>query len=117
MKGVLSYKGYTGSVNYSADDDCLFGKILGINDLIMYEGDTVAELKSNFEESIDDYLEFCAEIGKEPQKEYKGSFNVRISPELHRLAALEAMKEEQSLNWIIGKAVEMYLSNCNLRKN
>ena len=117
MKGVLTYKGYNGSVNYSAEDNCLYGKILGINDVILYEGNTIAELKLDFEESVDDYLEFCAEIGKEPQKEYKGSFNVRISPELHKQAALEAMREEKSLNYIIGKAIELYLQKHTLCEN
>ena len=110
MSDILRYKDYCGSVEFSAEDNCLYGKILGINDLVSFEGKTVEDLRSDFEESVDDYLETCANLGKQPEKEYKGTFNVRISPELHKRAAIEAAKEKQSLNWVIGRAVAQYLS-------
>ena len=113
MSQVLTYNGYTGSMEFSVEDNCLYGRILGISDLISYEGETISELKEDFENAVDDYLALCAEIGKEPQREYRGTFNVRISSELHRKAAIEAAKEKQSLNWVVGKAIELYLSRLS----
>lgn len=110
MNSTLTYKGYTGSIDFSLEDNCLYGKVMGIDDLVSFEGRTVAEIKQDFETAVDDYLQMCAELGKQPQKAYKGTFNVRVSPELHRRAALEAAKEKQSLNWVVGKAIEEYLA-------
>ena len=83
MKNLLEYKGYYGSVEYSREDALLYGKVLGINSLISYEGESGAELPQEFDGAVDDYLEVCAETGTEPEKTYKGSFNVRIAPQLH----------------------------------
>ena len=105
MKNYLEYKGYIGTVEYSANDDVLFGKIIGINGLISYEGDSVQSLKKDFEEAVDGYLEFCLEKNIEPQKTYKGSFNVRISPELHKNLALYAAMKNQSLNATVEEAL------------
>ncbi len=113
MNGVLTYKNYHGSVNYSVEDDCLYGQIIGINDMILFEGKSIDELRRDFESSVDEYLDLCARLGKEPQKEYKGNLNIRISPELHKRAALEAAREKQSLNWVIGKAIEDYLAQAH----
>ena len=77
-------KGYYGNVEYSREDALLYGKVLGINSLISYEGESVAELQQDFEGAVDDYLEVCAENGTELEKAYKGSFNVRIAPQLHK---------------------------------
>ena len=66
MKNLLEYKGYYGSVEYSSEDVLLYGKVLGINSLISYEGESVAELQQDFEGAVDDYLEMCAENGTEP---------------------------------------------------
>ena len=87
MSGVLEYKGYCGTVEYSAVDNVLHGKVLGIRGLISYEGDSVQCLRRDFENAVDDYLEMCAESDIDPQKPYRGSFNVRVSPELHRSLA------------------------------
>lgn len=108
MKDVLSYKDYIGSVHYSAEDEIMFGKIEGINDLISYEGISVSELKTAFEEAVDDYIELCEQNGKEPEKMYKGTFNIRIKPELHKQAARQAVIEGKSLNQYIEEAIEKY---------
>lgn len=109
MNNVLSYKNYSGSVEYSAADNCLFGKVLGINDLVSYEGGSVDELRQAFEQAVDDYLIFCAENNKEAEREYKGSFNVRISPELHRKAAIRAVAEGKTLNNLVVEALQQYV--------
>ena len=102
---TLNYKDYYGSAEYSASDECFFGKIIGITDLISFEGSSVAELKKAFEEAVEDYIIMCAEAGKAPQKSYKGSFNVRIPPELHKEAAITAKRNGISLNAFVEKAI------------
>ena len=102
---MLKYKDFYGSVEYSADDECFFGKIMGVTDLITFEGDSAASLKDAFVEAVEDYLLLCKEAGKEPQKTYKGSFNVRISPELHREAVMLAGQKGISLNAFVEKAI------------
>jgi predicted HicB family RNase H-like nuclease len=94
----FNYRNYQGSIGASIKDNCLYGKILFINDLILYEGNTLDELKKNFEEAVDDYLETCKEAGIEPKKPFKGTFNVRIGQELHEKAARRAEEIGKSLN-------------------
>jgi predicted HicB family RNase H-like nuclease len=102
---MLSYKDFFGSVEYSASDECFYGKIIGTTDLVTYEGESVQGLKSAFQEAVEDYLILCKEAGKEPQKNYKGSFNVRISPDLHKEAAMLATRKGISLNAFVEKAI------------
>jgi predicted HicB family RNase H-like nuclease len=106
MKDILIYKEYIGSVHFNADDEVFFGKIEGIDDLISFEGSSVKELKKAFEDSVKDYIEICNNAGKKLEKTYKGSFNVRISPEIHKRAKQIAIKKGISLNQFIQKAVE-----------
>ena len=84
MEQIFQHKGYLGSVELSMEDEVLHGKLLYINDLVTYEGDTIPELKTAFIESVEDYISFCEKNGKSPEKPFKGSFNIRIPPELHR---------------------------------
>jgi len=102
----MDYKGYHASVNYSETDNVLFGSILGINDLVTFEAESISELKVAFEEAVDDYLATCAQLGKEPEKEFKGLFNVRIAPALHKKAALKASLQKVKLNKFVEKAIE-----------
>lgn len=108
MNNVLSYKGYFAKVEYSAEDNVLFGKIEGINDLIDFEADNCTQLQKAFEEAVDSYLEFCKSVGKDPDKPYKGSFNVRVDPTLHKKLAEEAIVKETSLNDIVTQACLAY---------
>jgi predicted HicB family RNase H-like nuclease len=101
----LEYKGYTGSIEYSKDDDLLYGKVLGIKGLISFEGKTGHELEDDFKEAIDTYLADCKSDGIAPEKPFKGSFNVRISPVLHQKAALLAMEEKMSLNNLVAESI------------
>ncbi len=104
MKNLV-YKGYTGSIEYSKEDDLLYGKTLGIQGLISYEGATGHELEADFIEVIDSYLAECKQDGIAPEKPFKGSFNVRISPKLHQKAALLAMSENKSLNNFVAESI------------
>jgi predicted HicB family RNase H-like nuclease len=106
MKDVLIYKDYIGSVHFNADDEIFFGKIEGIEDLITFEGNSVLEVKGAFEEAVNDYIELCKESGKKIEKSYKGSFNIRIAPEIHKKAKRLALMKGISLNQFIQKAVE-----------
>ena len=111
MKNMISYKDYIGTVNFSEEDMVFFGKVVGITDSISFEGDTVESLIEDFHEAVDEYLEFCKENGKEPQQQYKGSFNVRIAPELHRNASLDAMARNMSLNSYVEEAIKMRVAH------
>jgi len=104
---VLSHKGYLGSIETSLDDNCLFGEILYVNDLVTYEGKTVEELHKAFVEAVEHYLARCAEEGVEPDKPCSGTFNVRMAPELHRTACLQATRKGVSLNEFVKEAVSM----------
>jgi len=101
----LHYKGFVGSVEFSEEDGVLHGKVVGIKALISYEGDSVSAITQDFHNAIDEYLNFCAENDKEPEKPYKGSFNVRIGAELHRKAALTASMRGISLNAFVEDAI------------
>lgn len=113
MDNNLTYKGYLGTVSFNSDDEVFYGKIHGINDLVTFEGESVDELKSSFKEAVDDYLDTCAASNKEPNKTFKGSFNVRISTKLHRRAALIASEKSISLNDFVKKAISYAISHEN----
>jgi predicted HicB family RNase H-like nuclease len=94
MKNVLEHKGYTGNVEFNADDEVFYGKILGIRDVVSFEADSVQKLKKAFREAVD----------------FKGSFNVRIKPKLHRLAVIKSAALKISLNQLVEKALEKEVS-------
>ena len=102
----LEYKGYTGSIEYSKEDDLLYGKVLGIRGLISYEGKTGKDLENDFKEAVEEYLSDCAKNSVIPEKPFKGSFNVRVSSSLHRKAALLAMEEKISLNNFVAESIK-----------
>ncbi|MCE2935452.1 MAG: type II toxin-antitoxin system HicB family antitoxin [Cyclobacteriaceae bacterium] len=106
MKNALQYKGYSAIVEFSAEDDAFFGRILGIRDVVTFEADNVTKLKKSFKEAVDDYLETCAKMGKEPDKEYKGSFNVRVKPDIHRMAVAKSKALRISLNQLVERVLE-----------
>lgn len=110
MKNTMTYKGYTGSVEFSEEDALFFGKVMGIRALISYEGASAAELLEDFHGAVEEYLALCREQGIQPERPYKGSFNVRISPELHRQAAAFAASNNMSLNRVVEDALRARLS-------
>lgn len=110
MKNLIEYKDYVGSVEFSADDGLFFGKVQGIRALISYEGTNAAELIEDFHSAVDEYLEICQEEGKKPEKAYKGSFNIRITPELHKKIAIYAMEHGITLNSFVEQSVEKQLA-------
>ena len=109
MSNTMEYKGYVGSVEFSPEDRLFFGKVQGIQALISYEGASADDLVEDFQGAVNDYLALCASQGVVPEKPYKGSFNVRIPPELHRQAAVFADTHHISLNETVKNALTAYV--------
>ena len=108
MSNAMSYKGYSARVEYDDGDGIFTGRIAGIRDGVGFHADTVEGLREAFREAVEDYLETCAKIGKEPQRAYSGQMMFRVNPEVHRKAALAAELAGKSLNqWaeeVLGRA-------------
>ena len=111
MKAIdlLTYKGFIGSVHFSAEDEVFFGKVEGINDLITFEGDSVTELKRAFHYVVDEHIKDCAKENVPVEKSYKGSFNLRLTPDLHRRAAIAAKSQGSTLNAFVRESIERRL--------
>jgi len=102
---MMKYKGYYAQVAFDEDANIFHGEVINLRDLITFEGETVDELRQAFQDSVDDYLEFCAERGENPEKPYSGKLMVRVDPELHKRVALEARKRGVSINSLVGEAL------------
>lgn len=109
MANILEYKGYQTRVEFDAESFVLYGKIEGICDLVNFEADSIKEVEKSFHEAVDDYLQFCQEVNKNPDKAYNGQFNVRISPQLHRKLAMRAHRDGETLNKEVQIAIESFL--------
>ena len=110
MKNLLEYKGYHAKIEFDSEDLVLRGKIEGIKDLVNFESTDISTVEEEFHAAVDDYLEFCKEVGKEPDKEYRGTFNIRISPDLHKKLAIVAMQNGDTLNASVEKAIVNYVT-------
>ncbi len=98
---MIEYKGYRGVVEFDPSIDAFHGRVVGLQDVVTFEGRSLDELRREMAESVDDYLELCAEVGKDPERPYRGEFLVRTTPEVHRAAAIEAEASGMSLNaWV-----------------
>ena len=106
MNNTIQYKGYIGSVEFSEEDSIFYGKVMGIRSLISYEGESARELLEDFHGAVDDYLENCKAEGKEPEVAFKGSFNIRLSPELHKRIYIYAAEHKMSMNRYIEETLE-----------
>lgn len=99
----MKYKGYIGQVAYDDEAKIFHGEVIGLKDVITFQGTTVKNIEKAFKDSIDDYLEWCEERGEKPEKTFSGTLNLRMSPELHAQLALEAAKKGISLNDLINE--------------
>jgi predicted HicB family RNase H-like nuclease len=97
----MKYKGYLGEVTYDAIARIFHGEVLGLKDVITFQGTTVTELEKAFKDSVDDYLDWCKERGEEPEKSFSGNLRLRISPDLHAKLAQTAIIQGISLNSLI----------------
>jgi predicted HicB family RNase H-like nuclease len=95
---MMKYKGYIGHVEYDDEAKIFHGEVVGLKDIITFQGTSVEELEQAFHDSINDYLNWCKERGKKPEKTFSGTFNLRIPPELHAKLALDAKTIGISLN-------------------
>lgn len=110
MKDTMTYKDFIGTVHYSSEDKVFFGKVEGINAVITFEGETVQELEEGFVYMVNEHIKDCEKKGVHVEKSYKGSVNIRLAPELHKIASKKAIFKGVSLNQLINKAVEQYVS-------
>lgn len=113
MSNTLEYKGYIGSVEFSSEDEVFHGKLEGIRDLVSYEATEVEDLKRAFHKAVDDYLATCERKHKKPEQAFKGVFNVRVRPELHRRAFVYSTEHRKKLNNIVSEALEKYLERAH----
>ncbi|MFD1675778.1 type II toxin-antitoxin system HicB family antitoxin [Alicyclobacillus fodiniaquatilis] len=98
---MMNYKGYLARVEFDDEAGVFHGEVINTRDVITFQGVSVEELRNAFEESVEDYLAFCAERGEEPEQPYSGKFMVRLTPDQHRLAVLAAKRAGKSLNsWV-----------------
>ncbi|HBB15450.1 MAG TPA: toxin-antitoxin system HicB family antitoxin [Syntrophus sp. (in: bacteria)] len=102
---MMEYKGYSAKVEFDSDANIFHGEVINLRDVITFEGETVKKLKQAFQDSVDDYLDFCAQRGEAPEKPYSGKFVIRVEPELHKNITIEARKAGKSLNVWISDAI------------
>lgn len=114
---MMEYKGYLGKVEFDDEAEIFHGDVINTRDVITFQGKSVAEIRKSFRESIDDYLDFCAERGEEPDKPFSGQFVTRISPELHRRASIAASLSGKSLNAWVAEKLQSAVESGAIRKN
>lgn len=105
----MEYKGYFGKVEFDDEADIFYGEVINLRDVVTFQGETVKELRKAFHDSVDDYLEFCAARGEEPEKPYSGKFVVRVDPELHKTISIQARKNGKSLNAWVHEALAEFI--------
>lgn len=110
----MKYKGYLAKVKLDDEAGLFHGEIAGIRDVVTFQGRSLRELKDGFRDSVDDYLEFCKELGREPEKPCSGKFVVRVSPDVHRRAAVAAEVAGLSLNAWVAAALKQHLEDSSL---
>ena len=107
---MMEYKGYIGKVDFDDEIGVFHGEVINLRDVITFQGESVQELRQAFQDSVEDYLEFCVERGEEPEKPFSGKFTVRIAPELHRRIYVEAKMEDKTLNRWVNEVFEKSLA-------
>lgn len=113
---TIEYKGYVAEVGIDLENELFYGNVFGARDVISFNGKTTHQLIKNFEEAIDNYVEYCEEEGIEPEKPYSGKFNVRIDPSTHKKLAKQAFQSEMSLNDLVKSALEKEVSKNVARR-
>lgn len=103
---MMEYKGYFAKVEFDDEVNIFHGEIINLRDVITFEGESVDELRKAFTDSVDDYLDFCAGRGEDPEKPYSGKFLVRVGPELHKTLVIQAGKNGKSLNTWVNDALQ-----------
>ncbi|WP_045222119.1 type II toxin-antitoxin system HicB family antitoxin [Desulfonatronum thioautotrophicum] len=104
----MSYKNYTARIDFDERDNILVGRVLGIQDIVSFHAENVADLRTAFEEAVDDYLEACAALGKQPEKSPSGQLMLRIPKEVHGAALIASQAAGKSLNQWAAEALEKH---------
>ena len=108
---MMTYKGYTAKVEFDEDNMIFHGEVMGIRDVVTFQGKSVGELEKAFRDSVDDYLEFCKERGEKPDKPFTGKFVVRLKPDIHRKVYIAAKKSRESINTWLNRNLERIVSS------
>ncbi|MBX9744381.1 MAG: type II toxin-antitoxin system HicB family antitoxin [Chlamydiales bacterium] len=112
----MKYKAYQGQVTYDEEAKIFHGEVIGLRDVVTFQGTSVDELEQSFKDSVDEYLSFCKELGRTPEKPFSGNLMLRLPPELHERAAYEARCSGVSLNAWLKQGVQKLLSSPPLHK-
>jgi len=108
---MMQYKGYSGRVEYDDEAEIFHGEVIGLRDVITFQGTTVDEIKQAFRESVDDYIAFCAQLGHAPEKPFTGKFMLRLSPDLHRKVYVAAKQSGESINSWVNEQLQHLTAN------
>ncbi len=111
MNNTLSYKGFTARIEFSADDNVFFGRLLGISDIVAFHGESVEELKDSMRETVDSHIEVCEKTGKKARKSYSGKVLFRLPDKLHAEIAEAATRRGKSINGWGKEVFETALKN------
>ena len=115
---MMEHKGYFAKVEFDDEANIFHGDVINLRDIIIFEGETVDELRTAFVDSVDDYLAFCNERGEKPEKPYSGKFLVRVEPELHKTLVIQARKKGKSLNtWVHDALLKVAKSDTQHQKH
>jgi len=106
LSPLLKYKNYSGFLDVDTEANILFGTVIDLNDVITFQGKTIEEARQAFQDSVDDYLEFCAELGRAPEKPFSGKIHLHTNPDIHRKVFLAATREGMSINTWIERTLE-----------
>ena len=111
MNNLMEYKGFTARIEFSADDNVFFGRLLGIDDIVTFEAETVEDLRRSFEEAVDFHIEVCEKTGKKAKKQYSGKVLLRLPNTLHERIAEAAAKNGKSINEFSKEILELALDS------
>jgi predicted HicB family RNase H-like nuclease len=98
MNNTMSYRGYTASMTFDAEDKVIVGRVLDVDDIISFHGESVSELETNFHTVVDDYISACERLGSAPEKPASGKLMLRVAPKVHAAALKAAARSGVSLN-------------------
>lgn len=110
---MMEYKGYVGKVDFDDEAGIFHGEVINTRDVITFQGTTVDEIRQAFHDSVEDYLEFCKQLGHEPEKPFTGKFMLRLPPDLHRRAYIAARQAGKSLNAWIADSLDKNTANAH----
>lgn len=112
----MKHKGYQGTVTYDDEAKIFHGEVLGLKDMITFQGTSVEELNEAFKDSVDDYLEFCKKKGRVPEKPFSGNLTLRIPSEIHKEITVEAKYRGISLNAFLTEVISKELHRPRTKK-